>query len=626
MMVGKVLRGAHPRRGLGLLFALCAFSSLRTASSSVAKVSVPGYRNAGLRWIGLAPACTAPTGWVAERLFHAPALPAALGELCVYDWVPSGGATEPTALQVSVLFTGSRARELTEDVPVVYPSAPSAAFPPSPEETALFAGLRSALRAQVGDVSLLPGPVMSPTVRVVVIDSAPDHPAGQLALGLSRHGDTLAYLIEDLVCRPSDDGAGRVCAAEVSTELALQWVSRGVPGTPGGYLGTLSDLARAIERAVSTWQFDRSHAPMTTPMHLLLNLSLGWEHTGGIADCSTANPAQLGPPARAVRGILQYAASQGAMIVAAAGNDSGGPVPRPGLTCPGLYQAVPRDADPTQSLVVAVSAVDYQDHPLETARPSGHTGIVGLGLGGVAWSAGDPVPPALTGSSVSTAVVSAISALVWTVQPTWTPDAVTAAVYRGGVDLAAQADDCPLSIGPCRSHRASMCGALTAAGVSSLTCGSPAPKPWSSPALPAEVAALAAAYQTTQSIPGILVADPVPRAAIPRYQFPTVQVQPSTFPTPLSETCPTCVVMAGQSSSLHALLVPARTQVLLSPMLVVELAGSGGLKAMKLDPQALPAGPARVYSLPPNWIVRSAYLTGLEAPGRSITEQLVVAQ
>lgn len=612
-MIGKVLRG-----GSSAVAALAIlWIGLARSGATPAGGDAPGPYNRGLRWIGAAEACTAPRGWTAERLFRDASLPDALTGLCLYTWAAAPSA--PTQAQLDALVIASRAQELTEDVPVLYPSAFSA------QDTALFTGLRSALRAQVGDASLLAGIPATPAVRVVVIDTAPDAVAGQIQPGLSRHGDTLAHLIEDLVCLPTSSGQAspaRVCAAEVTTMLALPWIDRGVPGSHGGYLGTLADLSRAIERAVATWQADRLAAPATTPAHLLLNLSIGWEHTPQIADCSTDAPKLLGPPARAVRGILQYAAAQRALIIAAAGNDSGGPRPRTGLTCPGRYQAVAQDALPAQSLVVAVSAVDYGDHPLETVRPAGITGIVGLGLGGVAWSPGDPVPPALTGSSVSTAVASAVGALVWAAQPGWAPGAVADAVYRGGVDLGTVADACPLALGACRAHRVSVCGALHAAG-GSARCTPAAPRPASCPALPTEVAALSAMYGAVAPSLATPIADPVPLASLPRYLAPTVQVQPSTFPMPISETCPTCMVVSAASTSAPVLLIPSRSQILESPVLVVQVIG-GAVHALSLG-DSLGAGTPYSYPLPAGWIVQSAYLTGFDAGGDSVTEQLFVA-
>ncbi|HEX8107266.1 MAG TPA: S8/S53 family peptidase [Kofleriaceae bacterium] len=570
---------------------------------------VPPLFNHGLRWIGSAATCQAPGGWTASRLFRSGQLGAALDRLCVYRWNQAG--TLPTQSDIADLFTVSGSDDLTEDVPVVYQSA---AF--SPPEIAFLTGLRTALSAQVGNATLLPhapGP-QTPAARVVVVDTAPDAPHGQIHPGVSRHGDTLAHLIEDLVCLPATP-TGWICAAEVTTALALD-----------GGVGTLSDLASAIERAVVLWQSGRRDAPATTPAHLILNLSLGWENQPGIADCSTQLSESAAPPVRAVAGILQYAAAQGALIIAAAGNDSGGPKPRTGLVCPGRYQAVPRDADPKQSLVVAVSGVDYQDRPLATARPLGITGIAGLGFGGVAWNPADPVPPPLTGSSVSTAVVSAVSALVWSQQATWNAAQITRAVYNGGVAVG-PANECPLAIPGCASHRASLCGALHAAGIA-VPCAPAAPYPGSNPALPTEIAEIDLAFGSLPPTAGTAAPTAAP---LPRDTLPGLQIQPWIYPMPIAETCPVCVVENNQ------LLMPALTRPIDDTVLVVRYA-DGTEQEVALAPP-LPA-PTTLASGIPYWFalpgppsstsgpIVAAYLTAYAIPPAlppySISEPLFV--
>jgi hypothetical protein len=575
-MFAKVLRGG---RGLGC--ALGAWALLALTSTATAQTI-----NGGVRWVGSTLACTAPPGWTAQPLFASPGLPASLAELCVFTWAASGGVALPRPADLAALFAASGSLDLTEDVPVVVQSASR-----SPEELAFLAGLRQALRARVGDASLLPS-VSSPRVRVVVIDSAPDAPHGQIQAGTSRHGDTLAHLIEDIVCVP---GASRpVCAAEVTSVLALE-----------GGIGTLTQLARAIERAVSTWEHDRR--TRSAPPRLVLNLSLGWEDAPGIADCSTSTPDAAAPPARAVRGILQHAAARGALIVAAAGNDSGGTSPRTGLVCPGAYQALPRNGDASESLVVAASGVDHRDHPLETARPAGITGIAGLGLGGVAWRATDPVPAPLTGSSVATAVVSAVSALVWAHRPTWSTREVTAAVYQGGVD-AGEADECPRSLPSCRSRRASVCGALIAAGASPA-CSPAAPGAGSTPALPVETSALVAAVMSLSPVPGTIA--PLP-GTLPRYAAPTIQLQPWVAPMPVAETCPVCVVSANQ------LVIGGLEQDLDQPALVLRYA-DGTTQTLALAPSTLVSATPYAFLLPPPPTLicgplKAAYVTGFAVP------------
>jgi Subtilase family len=607
-MLGKLLRGARRRIDLRLFLVFCAVTSLCPSLPEAAgPPPPPPLRQRGLRWIGVAPAsstppvCAAPSSWSATPLFRTPGLPAALARLCAYAWTDRGKAA-PDATDLGQLFATSGATEMTEDVPVVLQMFSS-------EETALFTGLRNALRAQVGSASLLSAMPDGPRVRVAVIDTAPDAPAGYIAPGQSRHGDTLAHLIEDLVCRPVDNGPDRTCAAEVTTVLAM----------PGG-AGTLSELSRAIERAVATWVNDRRAAPRTTPTRLILNLSLGWEDTPGIADCTTESSRIVAPPARAVRGILQYATSQGALVIAAAGNDVGGPTPRTGLVCPARYQALPRDGDATQSLVLAVSGVDYQDHPLETARPAGITGIAGLGLGGVAWGPNDSVPPQLTGSSVSTAAVSAVSALVWAARPTWTTREVTQTVYAGGVDVGT-ANECPRSLEHCRSRRTSACGALTVAGAA-VPCAAPPAQPGSSPVLTSEIAALTAAFGGLSPTSGTLTATVDP---LPRYSAPTVQLQPWTAPMPIAETCPVCVLANGM------LTIPPRPDDLEHAVLVVELA-DGTVQTLALTPSTLASNTPYVFSLPPNPSappIQAAYITAFgevapSLPAYSITEQVFV--
>jgi hypothetical protein len=281
---------------------------------------------------------------------------------------------------------------------------------------------------------------------------------------------------------------------------------------------------------------------------------------------------------------------------------------------------VPRDASGTRSLVVAVSGLDYQDHPLETARPLGITGIAALGLGGVAWDPADPVPPQLTGSSVATAVVSAVSALVWAYQPTWTPDAITQAVHGGGIDAGA-ADECPLSLGSCRSHRASVCGALSAAGAA-VPCSPAAPHSSSSPPLAAQVADLEAAFSSSAPHVGLVSSPP---ATLPKHSVPTLQLQPWVGPMPIAETCPVCFISDG------VLSIPARDQDLLDAVVVVRFADdtvqvlalespldSSTAYSFSLDPLTTTAGP-----------IQSAYITafGPQPPTLqpySVTEQIFV--
>jgi hypothetical protein len=587
-------------RCVALAAGLCAVLAIARPARALA----PPYLNEGRRWIGSATVCKAPSEWRAERLFSSPQLPSELASLCLYTWL---SRTAPGQDDLDRFAVTAAATGLAEDVPVLAPSAPF-----SVAERHVAEALRANLRAQVGDASLLPAIPAVAAARVVVIDSAPDARAGAITPGASRHGDTLAHLIEDLVCVTGING--RRCAAEVTTALALPYVAPSVYGSHGGYTGSLGDLAGALDRALKTWEDDRASAPATTPAHLILNLSVGWEDVPGAADC-TLDPRRQGLGASAVLGFLQVAAARGALIVAAAGNDSAGPKPRDGLLCPARYQAVPQPGAPTRSLVLAVSGTDYRDRPLENARPHGITGVAALGFGGVAWAPADDVPPPLTGSSVSAAVASAVGALVWAARPALGAAGVEAALYGGGIEVDA-ADQCPLEQPGCASRRVSVCGALGYAGLKT-GCAVPRTRRRSSPSLAPELSSLAAQYAAVTALP----AAEVVAESTARFLEPTRQVLPEVYPQPVSSTCPMCAAQAATTSQPGALLVPWLEQPLTDAALVVRL-DDDTRHALALGP--LLANTAYKYILPIGWLAQTAYLTGYDADGFSVILQIVV--
>jgi hypothetical protein len=119
-------------------------------------------------------------------------------------------------------------------------------------------------------------------------------------------------------------------------------------------------------------------------------------------------------------------------------------------------------------------------------------------------------------------------------------------------------------------------------------------------------------------------ATPVPLSVIPRYLASSVQLGPWVFPMPIAATCPTCLVgTAAFSAGPSYLLLPALWQTLIDPMLVVQLSPSDTWEALSLGAQLLPSTPY-VFPLPSPWIVQSAYITGFDAAGYSVTEQILV--
>lgn len=589
----------------------CLVVLISMVLSSASADAIPKLVREGRRWIGISANCTAaPSGWTGRQLFAVPGMPASLAQYCRYTW--NGGARKPPdSAALSALFAA--ATSLGQDEPVVYPLNAAA-------RESFSYGLRNALVQQVGGFSTLASPPGSLGVRVVVIDSAPDSPHGAIAMGTNRHGDTLAHLVEDLVCEPlvctgactPAQVTARRCASQVTTMLALPWTSGTTYSSSGGSLGTLGDLATALARSIEDWQ---NWGPQR---RVIMNLSVGWEHHDDLATCSTSATSDRGPES-AVKDILQFAASRGALIITAAGNDSGGPTPRTGLLCPAAYQAIAKAAEPSQPLLVAVSGVDYADHPLETTRPDGIAGFTAPGIG-VSWIPGQPVPPQLVGSSVATAVVSAVAALVWSSKPSFSAQQVLSVLHAGGVSVGG-ANDCPVSLPGCSARRVNTCGALHAAGISA-SCTPPSAGSTGSPHLPAELTQLKAAYA---SHPVSYPADKgiVEPSLIPRFQQPTSQVMPAVFPQPISATCPTCVVSNGVTSPPRV-IIPALGESLTDATLVLVTLDD---ESHALSLGTLAANQSYVFDVPPGIVARSAYLTGLSMPSNySVTEQLFLGE
>jgi hypothetical protein len=228
---------------------------------------------------------------------------------------------------------------------------------------------------------------------------------------------------------------------------------------------------------------------------------------------------------------------------------------------------------------------------------------------------------------VSTAVASAVSALVWSQQATWNTTQVIRAVYNGGIAVG-PANECPLAIPGCGSHRTSLCGALHAAGVA-VPCAPAAPYPGGNPALPAQITAIDLAFGSLPPTAGIAAPTAAP---LPRDIRSTLQIQPWIYPMPIAETCPVCVVEA------NALLMPALTSPIEDTVLVVRYA-DGTEQEVALAPP-LPANPTTLASgipysfalpAPPSSTsgpIVAAYLTAYATPPSlppySITEPLFV--
>lgn len=560
----------------------------------------------GKSWVGVAPGCPQVSGWAVDPIF--PGAPAPLDGYCGYRW--DGSVAPQDAL---LNLTASAVADLAEDCPVIVPQAATSTA--APYDETLAHSLRASLQEQVGTVDrvgLRRTPDAAP-VRVVVIDSAPDAlPAGPIVAGNDRHGDTLAGIIGDITC--GADG----CAALVGSALALPWVDEATFASAGGHVGRPSDLARALWQAYLTAE--------AQPERLILNLSLGWEDAPGIADCGD-DPAQMTTPVRAVYDVIEHLACGGALVIAAAGNDAGGPHPPSGMMCPARWEAAPL-GDRCHELagaprVHAVGGLDYAGQPLALTRPGGRPRLAATALGGVGWASTAPVPPPLTGTSVAAAVVSAVSAVVWSERPDLSAHQVIAALHEGGLP-SGPADVCPAAPEPCEARRVSLCTALAQVGVGPLPCAPAPDRPTSSPPLAALASvSLSLALATVPPAQAYVataapVADP---GLLPRWDAPAPALSGGAFPQPIVPVCPSCTYSTNQGTAV----LYARTSVPLTQATLVLDTGSS-LVAAPLSSGSLAPGSYQVGVTAAPAGVWRAFLTGYDTGGNSaLTQEILIA-
>ncbi len=414
----------------------------------------------GTRWIGhldQSGACPLPTSnaWTPQKLFAGAGatIPAGLDRYCLYELNHAG---LPTAGDLGTLpgyGAKTAAQWLDADCMVVSALGDTATVVSAitPELDQSFA---NALEAPTS-MPFSDGPA----VRVAIVDSWPD-PA---LVGNLDHGFGMAGIVQRLACGP---GAGPSCFAKPVPHLALNLLAPGVrDNVDGGFFGFQGRLAWSIVEAVQAWQ---SAAPND---RLVMNLSVGWD-----AQCNLNAAGAVSQVVNATREALEYAACEGALVIAAAGNADTGPSAATGPMYPAAWNEIPAPscAGPaTRPLVYAVAGVDGLDRPLANARPGGRAVLNApafqvpgvMSAGGVTVIAGP-----FTGSSVAAAATSAVAAAVWHQDGSLTVQEVMQIVRTSAVTGPAPANFCFLGA-PCAPiRRVSLCRALEAASGTALSC------------------------------------------------------------------------------------------------------------------------------------------------------------
>lgn len=369
-------------------------------------------------------------------------MPAPLRRFCVHAW---SGAGAPAAAPVV-----PGAVRVDPDPDVVVPQAAGGKRDTAASRTTLQA------------LGALSGPALatSPYDRseglpyVAIVDTADSRPPGLPALPSyataaprHQHGLTMALLVEGIRC-PRREAQ---CVSRQFLAQAFPYDAASVEPLPsGGQRGSLGSLASAIGEAVARWraQPDAKSSP------LVINLSLGWDlRHGGELPLAHEALLELAAPdpsvpatVQAVHHALAWAACEGALSLAAAGNARGSlceeqgtmapaaweQLPAPSLdACAALGVAVPAGRTPAK-LVYGAGGLDASDRPIANSR-LGSMPTRGLhAMRAVAAADGGTYTQPWTGTSVAAAALSAIAAQAWSHRPAQSASTLIALVDGSG--------------------------------------------------------------------------------------------------------------------------------------------------------------------------------------------------
>ncbi len=562
------------------------------------------WRFIGIRRPGLASCPDAGSAWKGSPLLTVVRRPddnaaarAAIEELerfCVYE--PAASRLRAAALLASGTerpATGSARGNAGKDLPL--PPPPRAGgdlVQIDPDVAALAASsltdnlpamtapvLQQQFEREAGMVGTLP--VAPPSLtRLSFLDTQPTGVGVPTTPGKSGHGYTLAHIGGELLCgNPPGAGPSDRPCAQIATQLAMprssfdaqsQDLSAPDDGL-GGYLGTLTDLAQAITAAVESWKECRSHHQEGRDCsgageHLVLNLSLGWdgERFGGLQP----RVKQFPTPVQAVHGALRLAAARGVLVIAAAGNVNGGTPDQAGPLLPAAWDRRPRASKEQPGiagpLVYAVGAVKANGRPLGNMRPKAMPPLAAFGDHAVV----DGLP-AMTGTSVAAAVVSATAAAVWDYQPSLDRNQVMALVAKSASPLGYTADfgwSPSATSTPPATGQVRLCPALALA-CTGASCGPAWAPPQDcgsalSPEFPAQLDTAQGDFQPQRNLDGtqfqtMQFTPPVCTPATMHYtgsldsqyqvlcpdeNYPGAAAEPWVYPQPEMDPCPTCTM------------------------------------------------------------------------------------
>lgn len=562
-------------------------SGLFTATAPTTADACPETRMVGL---DPTPATNCPSStdpnWQLKNLFPYGAASPELRNYCAYDWVASGSPTVGTLPKAG---HPSPRHWLTADCQVVAPFS-------HPYERRNAAMFETAFLDQVQALAAPPVGGGHPT-KVIVADTAPGAAFPFGTAGRAGHGRAMSALVRRLAC-PQNGRPGTFCGAEVATEVALPMIR-----TPtghradlvnGGFFGRFTDIASAVHLGL--------HRGLArgTASGIIINLSLGWDGRWG-GEIPATGWQDLPPPVRAVYSALAEARCRQALVIAATGNDAGGPDRTLGAAYPAAWESEPAPDAPRcaplggggsvpgalhNPLVFGVGGVDGADQTLINARPGDAPRIVAPAAHMSVSQGPHYQSPLYSGSSVAAAVATSAAAMAWTYQPWLNAEQVMDLVHGRAVSLGSV--NCVVGVGcfypprrvsVCRTVEAACAGGVCTAPVCApspafrdarahgfSTAGVPAPPSYTMTSLTRVTPGL----PCTRDIVGATAATTT--FPCPSSQLYSAYASPFSGPQPGPRYCPSCSMI---NSDIHIGIDAAITDHLSNPVLVVSFTSGG---------------------------------------------------
>lgn len=466
----------QPIRGLVVLLA-CSWALALSGPSTALTSENP---DTSWRWIGIkqdaaihAPCPVPQAPWTVQPLFDGPFVAESLEAFCLYEH-KSHGLSQSCGLGCSCELNGSCVVDPNDVQHFLLDVVELKLKEIAPDQMALGLAATDLQELVQDDVHRFfldqagsferPISPLPSSPRLALLDSKASATANPNDLpSRSTHGESLLAMAKNLLCDPQSGS----CSAKIKTRLTLPYVLTVLTsGTTlvtrddvrGGHVGTIGELAKAIHGEVQSWLLT-APSPGAPSDRLILNLSLAWTpRWSGEVDAR----GQGLPAAAAVFRALQDATCKGVLAITAVGNRSDGPYPSRSLgpllpaaweryaapdlaTCQQLGSSTPDlsifpgQAEAYRPLVYAVGGITSTGQPLVNGRDLSTPPRVAFGGPAIANSSSSRHPlTILTGSSVATLIVSAITAAVWADKPVTSPHKIMDLVDLAGEQLAQQ--------------------------------------------------------------------------------------------------------------------------------------------------------------------------------------------